>query len=252
MLAAEQHDSITVLRMVRGKGNALNTEFLNAIVQGLDQLERSTARGVVLTGEGQIFCAGVDLPAVTAGGAAYLQGFLPALTQFFRKLLLFPKPVVAAVNGHAIAGGCIGMLACDYRLLAQGNARIGLTELLVGVPFPTGALEIARFGIPARHLQEVIYTGRTYQPADALQRGLVDEVVPPDQLLPRAIDIARQLAEVPAETFHLTKRQLRAPLLETIAQRSQQNDAEVSRLWADPAIVQKIEQFVAKTVKRGS
>jgi len=252
MIEIDDQDGIAVLRMVRGKGNALNTEFLDALVESLDEVERSPARAMVITGEGRIFCAGVDLPAVVAGGADYLQEFLPALTAFLRRMVLFPKPVVAAVNGHAMAGGCIGVLACDYRVLAEGRGRLGLTELLVGVPFPTWALEIARFAIPDRYLQEVIYTGRRYPPDEALSHGLVDEVVPAERLLERAAEMARGFSQVPAETFALTKQHLRTPLLQRIQQRADRDDAEVSKIWADPAILKKIEDFVAKTVKRGT
>ena len=102
----------------------------------------------------------------------------------------FPKPLVAAVNGHAIAGGAIMMLACDQRLLARGPARIGLTEVLVGVQFPAWALEIARFATPPEHFQTLICTGRTYEPEAALARGLVDELVEPERLLDRAMEVA--------------------------------------------------------------
>jgi enoyl-CoA hydratase/carnithine racemase len=113
-------------------------------------------------------------------------------------------------------------------------------------------LEIARFGIPDRYLQEVIYTGRTYPPDEALARGLVDEVVPAERLLERAIEIARGFSAVPTETFALTKQHLRGPLLQRIGQRVDRDDDSVSKIWADPAILKKIEDFVAKTVKRGT
>lgn len=251
MIHIDEQDGVSIVRMVRGRGNAMHTEFLEALAASLDDVARSSTRALVITGEGKIFSAGVDLPAVTAGGADYLAGFLPALTQFLRKLALFPKPTIAAVNGHAIAGGCIGVLACDYRVMAEGNGRLGLTELLVGVPFPTWAFEIARFGIPARYLQQVVYTGQTYLPAEALERGMIDEVVPADNLLERAVEVARRWSEIPPQTFALTKRHLRAPLVERAEARVQRDDVEVSRLWGDPEIGRRIEEFVARTVKRG-
>ena len=252
LIDIEEHDGISVLRMVRGKGNALNTDFLTVLIEALDEVERSPARAMVITGAGKIFCAGVDLPAVVAGGADYIREFLPALTVFFKRLALLPKPVIAAVNGHAIAGGCISVLACDYRVFAQGSGRIGLTELLVGVPFPTWPLEIARFAIPDRYLQDVIYAGNSYLPDEALARGLVDEVVPADMLLDRSIEVARAYSEVPANSFALTKRHLRSGLLQHVQRRIDPDDSDVSRVWTDPEILQRIDAFVAKTIKRGS
>src|SRR5262249_50428352 len=154
-------------------------------------------QAVVLTGTGSIFSAGVDLFRLTREGADYVRQLLPLLSRFLRALFGFPRPVVAAVNGHAIAGGCIIALACDARVMAAGGGRIGVPALLVGVPFPTAAVEIVRFAVPPDHLQSLIYTGRTLPVEDALDAGLVDEVVAPDALLTRAEEMAQQLALIP-------------------------------------------------------
>jgi enoyl-CoA hydratase len=112
---------------------------------------------------------------VTRDGADYVQRFL-------RTLVAFPRPVVVAVNGHAIAGGCLVVLACDVRLMADGTGRIGVPELLVGVPFPTVALEVVRFAVPPDKVQSLVYTGRTMSAREALGAGLIDEVADPDSL----------------------------------------------------------------------
>ena len=93
--------------------------------------------------------------------------------------------MVAAVNGHAIAGGCVIARAADARLMAEGAGRIGVPELLVGVPFPAAALEVVRFAVPREKVQSLIYTGRTLSAEEALGAGLVDEVVAPGALLAR-------------------------------------------------------------------
>jgi enoyl-CoA hydratase/carnithine racemase len=237
--------------MVRGKGNSLSTEFLDVLISALDAEEASYAAAIVLTGEGRTFSAGVDLPAVVAGGADYLRAFLPALGKFLQRLTLFPKPVVAAVNGHAIAGGAIGMLACDYRLLARGRARIGLTELLVGVAFPTWPVEIARHFIPREHFQSLIYTGRTVLPDESLAMGLVDELIEPAELLDRACAVAKQLGEVPSATFRFTKEQLRRPLIEAVERRAAIDDLHAAAIWSSPEALRKIDEFVRRTIGRG-
>src|SRR5262249_20639406 len=154
----EDRGVVTILRMARGKGNALNLDLAGALVDALDRLERSAARAGVLTGQGNVFGAGVDLPALIDGGPDYARRLVPLLQQLFERLATFPRPLVAAVNGHAIAGGAILMLACDQRLLAQGTAQIGLTEVRVGVLFPAWALEIARFTTPPHHFSTLICT----------------------------------------------------------------------------------------------
>ena len=104
----------------------------------------------------------------------YLDEFLPALSEAFLAVFDCPVPVIAAVNGHAIAGGCVLACACDHRVMNQGHGRIGVTELLVGVPFPITALEILRFAVGTRRLSELACFGRTYRAAEAVGLGLVD------------------------------------------------------------------------------
>jgi enoyl-CoA hydratase len=248
MIQREQLGSVSILRMARGKGNSLNTEFLEALLAALDEEEISAAAAIVFTGEGSTFSAGVDLPTVTAGGVEYLRSFLPALSRFLQRLALFPKPIAAAVNGHAIAGGAIGMLACDYRLLARGEARIGLTELLVGVAFPTWPIEIARHFIPRQHLQSLVYTGRTVLPDEALALGLVDELVEPAALLDRACEIATQLGKVSPDAFRYTKEQLRRPLVEAVERRQTIDDPRAAAIWTSPEVLRRMEAFVRRTI----
>ena len=123
--------------------------------------EQSAAGALVITGQGKMFSAGVDLPRLVEGGAAYVREFLPAMNHAFETLFAFPKPLVVAVNGHAIAGGCVMACCADYRIMAREPGRIGIPELLVGVPFPVVPLEIVRFATPPQHLQALIYRGLT-------------------------------------------------------------------------------------------
>src|SRR5216683_6145023 len=135
----------------------------------------SSARAVVLTGTGAIFSAGVDLVRLLEGGAPYIREFLPALSTMLATVFAHPKPVVAAINGHAIAGGCVLACAADRRLMAREGGRIGVTELLVGVPFPPAAMEIMRCATAPQYFEEAIFSGATYAPPDAVTRGLVHE-----------------------------------------------------------------------------
>jgi enoyl-CoA hydratase len=177
----------------------------------------------------------VDLFRLTREGADYVRRFLPLLSRFVRTLFAFPRPVVAAANGHAIAGGCIIVLAADARLMAEGAGRIGVPELLVGVPFPAAALEVVRFAVPRDKVQSLLYTGRTLPPQEALAAGLVEEVVAPGELLARAEEIARQLARIPPPVYRLTKLSLRAEALERIDRTSEpQDQAALARCGRRP------------------
>jgi enoyl-CoA hydratase len=247
MIVRSQHEGILTLRLAHGKASALDVELLDALLREMDQVADDT-RAVILTGTGSIFSAGVDLFRLTREDADYVQRFLPRLSRFVRALFSLPRPVVAAANGHAIAGGCVMVLAADARLMADGAARIGIPELLVGVPFPAAALAVVRFAVPCDKIQSLIYTGRTLLPHDALATGLIDEVVAPDDLLARANDVARQLALIPPPVFRLTKQSLRAEALERIERASDAQGEEMLRLWSAPETHAHIREYLHRTL----
>jgi enoyl-CoA hydratase len=206
MLETEDRSGVTVLRLQHGKVNALDTELLRAITAAMR--DRDPASAVVITGHGSAFSAGVDLKRIVDGGQPYVREFLPALTEMFLAVFNHPGPVVAAVNGHAIAGGCVLAAACDVRLMSGG--RIGLAELSVGVPFPTVAIEIMRHAIgPAAG--NLVLTARLLDAAQAHSIGLIHDVEAPEALLDSAVALAQTMAKTPAEVFLLSKRQLQLP-----------------------------------------
>ena len=163
---------VAILRMAHGKANALNIELCSALSKYLAEFRTSQARALVITGTGGIFSAGVDLLRLSEGGASYVRKFLPALNAMFAATFSFPKPIVAAINGHAIAGGCVLACAADKRLMARDQGRIGVTELLVGVPFPRIAMEIMHHAVVPHRLEDTIFSGATFAPDDAVVRGL--------------------------------------------------------------------------------
>lgn len=250
MIHREDRDGTAVLRIEHGKANALDAELLEGLEERLRELEGDRPEAVVLTGTGRIFSAGVDLFRVLDGGRAYLERFLPALGRSLERLFAFPGPVVAAVNGHAIAGGCILACACDLKVMAEGDGRIGVPELRVGVPFPVAALEILRFAVPPQHLQKLAYVGRTYGPRDALAWGLVDELAAPERLPERAHEAARELAAIPRGSFALSKAHLRRPALERIRAYGSEIDPRVAELWAEDGIHDHIRDYLERTIGR--
>lgn len=247
MIERDLHDGILTLRLAHGKASALDVELLEALGREIQELDG--ARAVVFTGTGGIFSAGVDLFRIVEGGQAYVDRFFPLLSDFLRALFVLPVPVVAAVNGHAIAGGGVMTLAADYRLMAEGNGRIGVPELLVGVPFPAAALEVVRFAVPADRVQSLIYTGRTLLPAEARTAGLVDETVAADALLPRAVEVAAQLAALSPEVFRLTKARVRGEALARMDDAAEYDGAALA-LWSAPETHGRIRDYVQRTMRR--
>ena len=252
VINVEQRDRLSIFHMRHGKANALDTEFCQALIARLEEHRCSATQALVLTGHGQIFSAGVDLLRVLDGGPRYLTRFLPALRTVFEALFCFPKPVIAAINGHAIAGGCVLACAADCRLMAAQSGRIGVPELLVGVPFPTIALEIMRSITAPQQFPAILYGGATFDPAQALERGLVDALVAPDTLIEQALAAAGSLTALPPAAFALTKQQIRVPFLRRVREDGAQFDVTVQELWEAPTTLTAIRAYVARTFKRPS
>jgi enoyl-CoA hydratase len=251
VIERDEVDGVAVVRLAHGAVNALDLDLLRAITRTFEELDRDEHLGIVFTGAGRAFSAGVNLWHIAEGEPSYLEAFLPALVTAFETVFNTGKPVVAAVNGHAIAGGCIFAACCDRRIMADAAGRIGVSELLVGVPFPTAALEILGYAVGAQELRRAVFSGGTWEPARALERGLVDEVVPPAHLLERAVRAARQLGtSVPPDTYRLTKQQLQQEVNERIARYWPAHEPEVTRLWRarvrDGGIRSYMEQVTAR------
>jgi len=240
-LYIDDHDGVAVLKLDRPPVNAMDLATLDELTAALEQA--AAAKALVLTGEGKIFSAGADLQAVLNADADYITAAIDALTKCFRTLFTCPRPVVAAINGHALAGGCVLSCGCDYRVLAAG-ARIGAIEHQAGVPFPAWALELVRFGINNEHVSEVILFGRAYDATTALDMGIVDEVTNGD-VLSRSLEVAHELAAIPARSFSLTKKGLRQATVEAADRLSSQIDDEVKRAWCSEEVLSAVRRQLA-------
>ena len=247
MIQRNVADGIVTLRLQHGKASALDLELCEELQREFEAAAESEGvRALILTGTGTIFSAGVDLPRLVDGGKNYAKNFVAALDAMLQALFVFPKPAVAAVNGHAIAGGAIMAFACDYRLMSGG--RIGVPEALVGVPFPPLALEVVRFAVPRQHLQPMVYLAKRIEMAEAKSIGIIDEIVPAEDLLNRASAIARQLADIRPADFRLTKRQIREPYLRDAAAIARASADEIDAQWASPEVHEHIRAYLAKTL----
>jgi len=246
MIELSERDGVALLRLADGKANAMSLDFCEALTARFAAL--SSARAVVLTGTGTIFSAGVDLVRLLEGGAPYIRKFLPTLSTMLVTVFSHPAPVIAAINGHAIAGGCVLACAADRRVMASNGSRIGVTELLVGVPFPPAAIEIMRCATAPQFFAEAIFGGATYSPIEAVGRCWVHDLVESEALLDRALDAASALAALPAKAFALSKRQTREPALERMQNR--EVDAAIEQIWTAPETLQRVRDYVARTLRK--
>lgn len=249
MIERKDADGIRILKLAHGKVSAMDIELGEALIAEIKDALTAPINAVVITGSGSSFSAGVDLFRLVKEGSAYARGFLPVLDGFLRDALTFPKPMIAAINGHAIAGGCILAATCDHRIMTEGNGRIGIPELAVGVPFPALPLQIMAARVPDGHLRDLVFTGRTVQIDEAKTMGLIDEKCPSGMLMDRATEVAQKLAVIPAGAFAMTKEAFYSPILERAGRMTDLN-VRVSEAWMQQHTYDTIRAYLEKTIKK--
>ena len=249
MLDIDEQPDLITFTMSHGAVNAQDLELLDAMTEAFHG-HRGDARPIVITGQGRDFSAGVDLHRIVDGGPEYIAEFIPALSEAFLAIFEHAGPVVAAVNGHALAGGFIIVAACDVRVGVAGPATLGVTELLVGVPFPSTPLEIVRLAVGDQRAADLVYTGRRMDVDEALRIGLLAEVVDePDALAAAAAAHARRLGALQQPAFRIAKQQLRRDTLERITRRRAEDDDAVTAVWSHPKTLAAISGYL-ESIKR--
>jgi enoyl-CoA hydratase len=204
----ERADQIATITMDDGKVNALSPEMLGEVVTQFERAEADEA-SVVLTGRAQAFSGGFDIrceqarwPEMVAAGASLAE-----------RMLSFPRPVVAACNGNAIAMGAFLLLSADHRIGARGDFKLGLNEVAIGLTIPWFGIELARHRLTRPYFDRCTVTGILLRPDEAQAAGFVDEVVDPADLMPRAQATARTLAGIDPGAHRATKLRVREAAL---------------------------------------
>lgn len=250
-VSIERRGPVALLTLDNPPANALGSPVLAELAAAVEALRTDDARAVVLTGAGRFFSAGLDLfevaRLVTSPDA---ESFARLFDDVVTALFALEKPVVAAINGHAIAGGAVLAATADFRLIADSDLKIGLTEIQVGVAFPTSALEAVRFSCAGPHLRELLYRGQTYRPADAVARALADELVPAAELQARALALAEELAGARPLAFASSKRALRAEFLSRIQAAAGAGLDPVWRTWQTQDALQAMAAFRDRTLRK--
>ena len=224
--------NVAVLTLERGKVNALNEPFVDELTKAFEGLEHDEGvKAAVLTGRGPFFSFGFDIPEFLGYAKDDFSRFLGKFTQLYLKMFLFPKPLLAALNGHAVAGGCMLALTCDERFMVPGKAKISLNEIRFGSTVFAGSVEMLRFCCGQKNAQAVLFSGDMFTAEEAALRGLIDRVVPEDRLLEESIMRAAELGDRSAPAFRSMKRLLRRPVAEAMAEREEQSLREFVEIW---------------------
>lgn len=223
-------DRVMVLRLEGGKANAMTSEVLDTIERMIDELDRSPAGAAVLTGYDRFFSAGLAIPKLVDLDRPAMRMFIERFARSMMRVFACEKPIVAAINGHAIAGGCVLALMCDWRILAdEPKLAIGLNETRLGIGLPAIVVEPLRSQVPPTSLVPIALEGRLFDSRQALAVGLVHELVAPAELAARAHAKASELAALPPDGMAQIKRALRAPILDAILRTS----AVETERWLD-------------------
>ena len=227
---------VGVLTLERGKVNALNEPFVDDLREAFAGLEQDDAvRAVVLTGRGPFFSFGFDIPEFLGYAKDDFMRFLRKFTRLYLEVFLLSKPLLAAVNGHAVAGGCMLALTCDERFMVSGKAKISLNEIRFGSTVFAGSVEMLKFCCGRTNAQTILFSGAMYSAEEAARLDLIDRVVPEDKLLDESIKRAAELGEQPAPAFRNIKKLLRQTIADEMAGREERSLREFIEIWYSDA-----------------
>jgi len=225
-------ESIATVTLERGKVNAINEASTEEFKECLKQLASDSAiRAVILTGEGRFFSFGLDIPEFLTYSKESFSRFVGKFADLYTCIFSFPKPVLAALNGHTIAGGFMIATACDYRIMVSGKARMSLNEINFGSSLFPGSVEMLKYCVGHRHAETIACTGAMYSAEEAKSLGLVDRVVPEENLLESAMQAAQEFTQRYGPAYESIKKLLRSDTAERMKQKDRALANEIVDIW---------------------
>lgn len=251
-LLYENRDGIGLVTLNRGTANALNTEMLKEITTLFLQLRGDqTVKGVIITGKGNFFSAGLDVVELVGYDEPESKVFWTAFSHMMATLADFPKPLATAINGHSPAGGCIIAITADFRVMAEGDQfKIGLNEVPVGIVVPMPVYKLYSMWVGTRHAYQFLLQGKLLNPTEAYRAGLVDVLVPQDQVLATTENMMREMLQLDPITFSTTKANLRADIVHLLKGDFDATFGDTFRHWWDPAARERLLALVARLKKK--
>jgi enoyl-CoA hydratase/carnithine racemase len=230
MIRVEHHGNVGLLTLQRGVTNPWNLEFVNTVRDELRELRNNDKVGaLVFTGNEKFFSIGFDIPELFELNREGFREYYQAFNQMSLELYALPKPTVAAITGHAIAGGTIFVLCCDYRIIASGRKLMGLNEIKLGVPVPYPGDCVLRQLVGDRAARNVMESGDFYEPEALYDMGMVDQVLELDEVVPAALKYAGAMGAFSGEAYRVIKRNR----VEMVEARIREHLAEKERVFID-------------------
>jgi 3,2-trans-enoyl-CoA isomerase len=243
------HGRVRELRLARPPVNALNPALIEALRKALAEAGAAGVGAVVLSGAPGKFSGGLDLPELLALPAAELRGVWGNFFAVMREIAIGRVPVVAALTGHSPAGGTVLAIFTDYRVLAEGPFKLGLNEVQVGLPVPELILRALTHVVGTRAAERMAVGGLLLGPEEALKVGLVDELAPVEQVVPRAVAWATELLARPPQAMAATRRLARRPLAEAFEAFDRAGLDQVVSAWSSPEAQATLHAIAARLGK---
>jgi enoyl-CoA hydratase len=228
LVAYQSNGSVATIIMDDGKVNVISPAMLSELNDALDRALREEAI-VLLAGRPGVFSAGFDLTVLKAGGIE-AANMVKGGFELAERLLSFPRPVVIACTGHAIAMGAFLVLSADYRIGAEGDFKIGANEVAIGLTMPNAAIEICRQRLVPAHFQRAVICAEMYAPTDAVMAGFLDQVAPAAEVVEAAEHAAAQLSQLNSAAHTATKLRARDQSLKNLRRAIETDDVEF-RTW---------------------
>lgn len=244
-VTSKVEDGVAVVTLSREHANAIDDGLVEGLIGAFHEAEDDPAiRGVLLRAEGKLFCPGLDLQDLLPLDRPAIERFMSRFSACVLVMYAFPKPVIAAIHGHALAGGFVLALTADWRLSRRG-AMVGLNEIKVGVPLPYGVAHIVRESVPKVRETEVALLGRNYRDEEALAAGLVHEVVDADGFDEAVRVRLEEFVSKDGAAFAVTKRYLRSATIERVRAQAGALLPEFLDAWFSVPTRARMEQIVA-------
>lgn len=233
MIQIDYQDTVAIVKLDRSVTNAINTELVNDLAKAIEQVKAdSQVRGLVLAStNAKFFSIGFDIPQLFGLSKKELRTFFDLFNRTCLALFTLPKPTVAAITGHTIAGGCILALCCDYRLTAKDRIWMGLNEIKLGVPVPYLPDCILRSLVGVRKARDIMETGDFCSPEESFAIGLADDICLRDDVWAKAIDKARAMGAMPSLAFETIKRSRVEGIEKKVLERWEQKERAFLECW---------------------
>ncbi|MEZ5312837.1 MAG: enoyl-CoA hydratase/isomerase family protein [Thermoanaerobaculia bacterium] len=221
MFETKDHGDVREIRLARPPANALNPDLIELLADAVEAAPHAARRALVISGRPGMFSGGLDVPELLTLDEAGMEQTLRDFFRLMRNLATSPIPIVAAITGHAPAGGAVISIFCDVRVMAEGDYRIGLNEVQVGLSLPEVIHTALRHVVGERHAERLGVGGLLGPASEALRIGLVDELVPEEKVVERAIAPARDLIKLPPRAMATTRALCRRNLVEAFARQEE-------------------------------